>query len=89
MSIDPDLKTLAQHLTAATRAGKMADAYGIVQGIPYRDLPAVALQAGYACISHTHKRDFIAHLVSQVAEASRRKTDGWGLRGASAPEAAD
>jgi hypothetical protein len=38
------------------------------------------LQAGFSCISRTNRRSFMVHIVRQVADAARNKTDGYGLR---------
>ena len=70
----------AAELTEATRAGRLADAYRVLQAQPFGDLAPVALRAGFVCIATRNRREFMAHLTSQVAEAARRRTDGFGLR---------
>jgi hypothetical protein len=44
------------------------------------EVQAIALQAGFSCISRTNRRSFMVHIVRQVADAARNKTDGYGLR---------
>lgn len=70
----------ANELTDATKHGDMPQAYRVIEGIDYQDLPAVALAAGFSCVSPRNKRAFLVHLQKQVAEAARRRTDGYGLR---------
>lgn len=74
------IEQVADELTAATRQGDMPQAYRVIQGIAYQELPAIALAAGFSCVSPRNKRAFLVHLQQQVAEAARRRTDGYGLR---------
>lgn len=75
-----DTETAVAALLNATRNGKLADAYRVLQNQPYKEMAPLALGAGFACISTANKQHFMAHLVGQVAEATRNRTDGYGLR---------
>ena len=78
--MNPEIKQAAEQLVAATKRGDMAQAYGIASRVRYQDLQAVALEAGFSCVCQRDKRAFMTHLQHQIAEASRRRTDGYGLR---------
>lgn len=80
MNAQDNVDFLAEQLTAATRGGYLNAAYCVLQNLPTETLQAVALRCGYACTSTKKRRDFLAHIVGQVAEATRRRTDGYGLR---------
>lgn len=80
MTAQHDVNALAEQLTRATRAGSLNAAYSVIQNLPTETLQGVALKCGFACTSTKKRRDFLAHIVGQVAEATRRQTDGYGLR---------
>src|SRR3546814_8541796 len=63
-----------------SRSGKLGDAYRVLDKRPVDEVQAIALQAGFSCISRTNRRSFMVHIVRQVADAARNKTDGYGLR---------
>src|SRR3546814_14600430 len=73
-------ETAARALVEATRSGKLGDAYRVLDKRPVDEVQAIALQAGFSCISRTNRRSFMVHIVRQVADAARNKTDGYGLR---------
>src|SRR3546814_4434479 len=75
-----DTETAARALVEATRSGKLGDAYRVLDKRPVDEVQAIALQAGFSCISRTNRRSFMVHIVRQVADAARNKTDGYGLR---------
>lgn len=70
----------AEKLVAATKRGDLAAAYGVVSQVPFRDLTALSLRAGFSCISNKNRRKFLVHFQEQIAQAARHKTDGYGLR---------
>src|SRR3546814_3564060 len=71
-----DTETAARALVEATRSGKLGDAYRVLDKRPVDEVQAIALQAGFSCISRTNRRSFMVHIVRQVADAARNKTDG-------------
>ena len=71
---------LAAQLTKATRQGDLAGAYRLVREYRPAELEQIALSAGFSCITRRRPREFMEHLQSQIAEAARRRTDGFGLR---------
>lgn len=75
-----DFDQIAEQLTQATRRGDLAGAYRLVRGVRPDALQQIAWRAGFSCISLRHRREAVAHIQSQIAEASRRRTDGYGLR---------
>lgn len=75
-----DFDLIAEQLTKATRQGDLAGAYRLVRDYYPAELQQIALRAGFSCISLRRRSAFMEHLQSQIAEAARRRTDGYGLR---------
>lgn len=80
MSYLPEHLAIAENLTAATSAGSLVDAYAALKGHSPASVESAALICGYSCIATRNQRDSLNHILAQVAEATRRRTDGFGLR---------
>jgi hypothetical protein len=80
MTAQNDPHALAEQLTAATRSGSLCAAYSALQAVPGKMLKEVGLRSGFAANTATKPRDVMTFLLPQVAEATRRQTDGYGLR---------
>src|SRR3546814_12229108 len=76
-----DTETAARALVEATRSGKLGDAYRVLDKRPVDEVQAIALQAGFSCISRPNRTRFMVHIVRQVADAARNKTAGYGQNG--------
>src|SRR3546814_13494553 len=84
-----DTETAARALVEATRSGKLGDAYRVLDKRPVDEVQAIALQAGFSCISRTNRRRSMVHIVRQVAAAARHNTERSGLRALAPPPAPD
>ncbi|WP_440569465.1 hypothetical protein [Stenotrophomonas sp. STK17_22] len=80
MSYLPEHLAIAENLTAATCAGSLVDAYAALKGHPPASIVSAALICGYSCIATRNQRKSLNHILAQVSEATRRRTDGFGLR---------
>ncbi|MBS7545529.1 hypothetical protein [Ancylobacter oerskovii] len=80
MTTQHNVNALAEQLTAATRSGSLSAAYSVLQAVPGSMLKEVGLRSGFAADTAKKPRDVMAFLLPQVAEATRRQTDGYGLR---------
>lgn len=78
--MNPEILKATEQLVSATRSGNLAQAYTVAARTPFQDLPLVAVEAGFSCISTRNRRDFLIHLQRQIANAARHRTDGYGLR---------
>lgn len=76
---DPACKAHAETLNAWQRNGGMANCYNLMRTFTKHEAQAIALAAGHSVIS-TKSRDFWKYLQGQIAEACRRRCDGWQLR---------
>ncbi|PNV26414.1 hypothetical protein [Xanthomonas citri] len=77
----PDqIALLAQQLNEATRRGDLAGAYATLKGLRINDAARVALEAGFAVTSTQQRKPFFRQLEREIAEAARRRVDGWSLR---------
>lgn len=80
MNDAPDFEQIAEQLTQATRRGDLAGAYRLVRDFRPPALQQIAWRAGFSCISLRHRREAVAHIQRQIAQAARLRTDGFGLR---------
>lgn len=80
MSAQHDPQALADQLAEATRSGSLSAAYSVLQGVPAPILKDVGLRCGFAADTSRKPRDVMAYLLPQVANATRARTDGYGLR---------
>lgn len=71
---------VAAVLASACRSGKLAEAYSLIRDYPPAELAQIALKAGFSCVHPSNRTRFLQHLESQIAEAARRRVDGFGLR---------
>ncbi|WP_033483284.1 hypothetical protein, partial [Xanthomonas citri] len=79
ISDTPEIKTHAAALAAMEKAGELANCYRLICGFQKVEAQAVAVAAGHSVIATTD-RAFWKHLQAQIAEACRRRCDGWQLR---------
>lgn len=74
-------------LTACTQAGDLPGAYNAVRHLKLAEARSVALSAGFSVVGGKKPADFWLHFQEQIARAAAARTDGWGLRGKTKPDA--
>lgn len=75
-----DHTAAATKLAEATTRGALASAYDVVRRLRCRDLSEVAIRAGFTIRVTRDVRELRVYLQSQIADACRLRTDGFGLR---------
>lgn len=86
MTLTPDQSAdVAKQLASATRNGQLSESYALLRKLPRVDLVQIAMRAGFSVLPGRGIRENQTFIQGQVAQACRKRTDGFGLRaGASA-----
>lgn len=83
MSTDGPTREAVESFRAKLRAGDMVGAFWTIKQLGPEDAAMMMLRAGFG-LAYDHKRNikhFWARTQTDIVEACRRNTDGYGLRG--------